>query len=188
MATNAQNVSAAKPKIGGAIYAAKIGTTLPTTIDEDLAAAFKSLGYISADGLTNSTNIESTKEKAWGGDTVLVIQTSKDDSFKFKLMETLNTDVIAAVYGSDNVDGTLLTGIDINVSNADVEEMSWVVDMVLRDNTKKRVVIPAAKISAIEDIVYSDNASIGYSITIDCTPDTNGNTHYEYIKKAQVSG
>lgn len=46
MATNAQNVSAAKPKIGGAIYAAAIGTTLPTDTDTALDAAFKSLGYV----------------------------------------------------------------------------------------------------------------------------------------------
>lgn len=185
---NAQNVTAAKPTVGGAIYAAKLGTALPQDVDDTLAAAFKSLGYVSSDGLSNSTNIESQKEKAWGGDTVLVIQTSKEDSFKFKLMESLNTDVVAVVYGDDNVSGTLATGIDINVSNADVQEMSWVIDMILRDNTKKRIVIPSAKISALEDIVYGDNESTGYSITIDCTPDTYGNTHYEYIKKATISG
>ena len=180
---NAQNVSAAKPKIGGAIYAAPLNTTLPTDTDTALDAAFISIGYVSDEGLTNSTNIESETVKAWGGDTVLVIQTSKDDTFSFSLIEALSVDVLKTVYGENNVTGDLTTGVSINVSNADVEEKAYVFDMVLRGNVKKRIVIPAAKISAIEDIVYSDSAAIGYAITTDCTPDTNGNTHYEYIKK-----
>ena len=180
---NAQNVSAAKPKIGGAIYAAALGTSLPTDTDTALTG-FTSLGYVSADGLTNSTNIESEKVKSWGGDTVLVIQTSKEDSFKFNLIEVLNEDVIKTIYGDDNVSGTLATGLTINVSSADVQEMSYVIDMVLRGDTKKRIVIPAAKVSAMEDIVYSDEAAIGYNVTVDCTPDTYANTHYEYIQRA----
>ena len=185
---NAQNVSAAKPKIGGAIYAAPVGTSIPTDTDTALDAAFKSLGYVSSDGLTNTTNIESQKIKAWGGDTVLVIQTSKDDGFKFNLIETLDTEVLKFVYGKGKVSGDLTTGIAINVSNEDVDEVALVIDMVLRGNTKKRFCIPSCKISAVEDIVYNDEDAIGYNTTLDCTPDTYGNTHYEYIKKSGVSG
>jgi len=188
MAANAQNVSAGKPKIGGAIYAAPVGTTLPTTTDESLAAAFDNLGYVGADGLTNGTNIESTDIKAWGGDTVLVIQTSKDDTFSFNLIETLSEDVLKFVYGDANVSGTLATGLTVNVSSADVSEVSIVIDMVLRGNTAKRIVIPAAKISAVEDITYSDEDAIGYNTTVKCTPDASGNTHYEYMKKSNISG
>lgn len=188
MATNAQNVSAGKPKLGGAIFAAPVGTTLPTATDESLAAAFKGLGYVASDGLTNGTNIESTDIKAWGGDTVLVIQTSKDDTFQFNLIETLSEDVLKFVYGAGNVTGSLATGLTVNVSSADIAEVSLVIDMVLRDNTAKRIVIPAAKVSAIEDIVYSDEDAIGYNTTVKCTPDVSGNTHYEYIKKSGVSG
>lgn len=138
--------------------------------------------------MTNTTAIESEKIKAWGGDTVLVIQTSKDDGFKYNLIETLNEDVIKNIYGSDHVTGSIATGLKIEVSSADVQEMSYVIDMVLRGDVKKRIVIPAGKVSAMEDIVYSDTDATGYNVTVDCTPDTNGNTHYEYIKKAGVSG
>ena len=86
---NAANVSAGKPKIGGAIFAAPVGTSLPTDTDTTLDNAFKNLGFVSDDGLTNSTDLETEEIKAWGGQTVLVIQKSKDDKYKFKLIEVI---------------------------------------------------------------------------------------------------
>lgn len=45
MATEA-NVTTAKPKIGGAVYSAPLGTALPTDATTKLDDAFKALGYI----------------------------------------------------------------------------------------------------------------------------------------------
>ena len=111
MANNKSNVSAGKPKIGGAVYRAPKGTTAPTSADATLADSFKAMGYISSDGLTNANNATTSNIKAWGGDTVLVVQTDKVDTLAFTLLEVLNTDVLAAVHGSGNVSGALATGI-----------------------------------------------------------------------------
>lgn len=188
MSNNASNVSAGKPKITGAIFVAPVGTTLPTDTAADLDAAFKGMGYVSDAGVVNGTAMETTKIKAWGGDTVLVIQTSKDDTFKFTLIEVKNVDVLKFVYGSENVSGTLTSGIALSVNNKETPEVSIVIDMVLSDRTAKRTVIPAAKISAVEDITYADNSVVGYGTTVDCVPDSDGNTHYEYLLKQSVSG
>lgn len=188
MANTASNVSAGKPKTTGAIWVAPKGTELPTDTATALNAAFKCLGYCSDDGLTNGTNLESETIKAWGGDTVLSIQTSKDDTYKFTLIEVLNEDVLKFVYGSTNVSGDLSTGLTVTANNKDVEEVSMVIDMIMRDNTAKRVVIPAGKISDMGDIVYSDSDAVGYETTLTCIPDNSGNTHYEYILKSVTSG
>ena len=178
------NVSVGKPNVSGAIFRAPLNTTLPTASDTALDAAFVQLGYVSEDGVTNTNSPESDKIKAWGGDTVLVVQTEKADTFQLTLIESLNSDVLKAVYGSTNVTGTLATGLSIEANSEEAEEASWVIDMILRNGVAKRIVIPDAQISEVGDIVYKDDEAIGYEITIDAMPDASGNTHYEYIKSA----
>ena len=74
---NTTNVTAAKPSKAGAVFRAPKGTALPTSATEELNQAFKALGYVSEDGLTNANSPSGDKVKAWGGDTVLNYQTDK---------------------------------------------------------------------------------------------------------------
>ena len=84
--SNAENVTTAKPKIGGAVHSAPLGTELPTDAASPLNEAFRSLGYISEDGLVNTNTPTIEKIKAWGGDTVHVAQIEKEDTFTYTLI------------------------------------------------------------------------------------------------------
>lgn len=185
---NSANVTAAKPKVGGAVYVAPVGTTLPTDATSALDAAFKSLGYISEDGLTNANSPESEDIQAWGGDIVLNVQTSKPDTFTFTLIEGLNVDVLKFVYGEENVTGDLDTGITVKANSKEPEERTLVIDMILKGGVLKRVVIPTGKISEIGEIVYSDSEAVGYEVTVSAFPDEEENTHYEYIQNPTQGG
>lgn len=181
--SDTQNVSTAKPKIGGAIYSAPLGTKLPTDAITAADAAFKALGYISEDGLTNSNSPDSDSIKAWGGDTVSTTQKGKEDSFSYTLIEALNIDVLKEVYGKDNVEGTLDTGISVKANSKEFEPHSLIIDMILKGDVLKRIVIPNGTISEIGDISYVDDDAIGYETTLIASPDEDGNNHYEYMKK-----
>lgn len=174
-------VSGAKPEVAGAIAVAPMGTTLPTDATTQLAAAYKKLGYVSEEGVSNANSPASESVTAWGGDTVLDGQTKKPDSFKFILIEALNVEVLKFVYGDKNVTGTLKDGITVKANQDEAELRVIVVDMILKDAVK-RIVIPRTKITEVDEIIYREGKAIGYGTKLTAYPDSNRQTHYEYIK------
>lgn len=176
-----KNVTTGKPKVGGAIHRAPVGTALPTDAKSELDAAFKQMGYVSEDGLVNSNSPDTDTIKAWGGDTVMVVQNGKDDTFKATFIEALNLEVLKMVYGENNVSGDLTTGITVKANADEAESYSYVVDMILRNKVLKRIVLPSAKVSEVGDITYSDGDVVGYETTLNAAPDSAGQTHYEYM-------
>lgn len=182
MSNNALAVTVGKPKIGGAVFRAPIGTTLPTDATTALAAAFEGMGYVSDDGVTNGNDMTIENINAWGGDNVLNVLTEKRDTWKMVLIEAMNTEVLKTAYGDTNVSGTLATGIAVTVNNKPQGAHSYVIDMIYNNNAVKRVVLPYATVTELAEIVYADGEAVGYDVTLSCTPDAAGNTHYEYIK------
>lgn len=184
MSNTTSNVSTGKPKVGGAVYTAPFGTTLPTSATAELGSDFTCLGYCSDDGLTNSNAPDTDKVKAWGGDTVLVTESEKEDEWSFTLLEVLDPNVLKAVYGDGNVSGTLATGITVRANSDLPQAHVWVFDMIMTNNAIKRVVIPNAIVSDLGDIEYTDGDPVGYEVTLSAMPGDASfdyDTHKEYI-------
>lgn len=183
MANTATNVTTGKPNISGAVYVAPIGTTLPTDATTALDNAFVCLGYVSEDGLENNNDMDVSAIKAWGGMIVYRSLNELDDNFVLTLIESENTDVLKAVYGSNNVTVDANGNVTVAVKADDPEENVWVFELALRNSRAKRIVIADGAITAREAITYNDSDAVGYGITVSAYPDANGETHKEYLEK-----
>lgn len=183
-ANSVSNVTAGKPKVGGAVYRAPKDTELPADATTTLDTAFKCMGYISDEGITNGNRREVEDVKAWGGKVVLNPQTGHKDNIKLVFVESMNLEVLKTYFGNDNVTGTSLeSGIKINVNDQELDESIFVVDMIAAGNIPHRIVIPRGKPTETEDITYVDNDAVGLGMTITAYPDDSEkeNNHYEYF-------
>lgn len=184
---DADNVSFGKPKSTGAVFVAPYGTTLPTNAHVALNAAFKGLGYVSEDGLVNSVETDVEEVNAWGGDLVLQGQTTFKETFTVNLIET-NSEALKVYYGEDNVvvegDGS----ITVTANSDMLPNVSVVFELVLTGGRTKRIVVPNAQIADRSgEITYVDGEAITYPVVFTAYPDSNGDTHKEYIATALSS-
>lgn len=188
---NTGNIGAGKPAVAGGIYACltsaiKDDTPLPTDATTDMSTLthFKSLGYISEDGVTNENSPETEDTKSWDGATVSSIQTSKEDTFSWKMLEVLNEDVLKLLYGSANVT-TASGATTIEATTDEMEAYAYVIDMIIGEKAQ-RIVIPNAKVNEVSEMTYSGSEVVGYEITVTAMPDPAREdktvTHYTYIK------
>lgn len=182
MANDVSKVTTGKPKKGGAVFYAPVGTTLPTDATTALDEAFVSAGYCSEDGLVNSNSPSTDTVKAWGGDIVLVTESEKTDEFSFTMIQALSVDVLKAVYGDNNVTETE-GKVTVRANNEPAVAHAWVFDLRMASNKMKRIVIPNAIISELGDITYTDGDPVGYEITLSAMPDESidYDTHREYF-------
>ena len=98
--------------------------------------------------------------------------------------------MLKAVYGDDNVTGTLATGITVRANSKELEACCWVFDLEMRDGVFRRIVIPNGKVSELGEIAYTDEDAVGYEITVTAMPsaDIEGDTHREYTKDKTAEG
>lgn len=182
MSNDSSNVSFGKPKATGAVYVAPAGTTVPTDATTALDAAFVGLGYVSEDGLVNAVETDTESVNAWGGVKVLEEQTNYGESFTFNLIET-NEETLKFVYGEDNVEVDGVSGdITIKANAKTLSENVLVFELVLTGGRVKRIVVERGKIAdRSNEITYTDGDPITYPVNLTAMPDSDGNTHVEYI-------
>ena len=179
MANNSANVSAAKPKAGGAIWWAPAGTPVPTDATTALNEAYQTVGYVSEDGLTEKETRSYEKFKAWGGDTVASSQTEYGKSYTFKMLET-NAATMKVRYGEANVTVDESGNVtQVKHNSAELPEGVWVVEMVIAGRILRKV-MPKAKIDEVGDINYVDKSLVSYEATLGLLPDKNGDYEIDY--------
>lgn len=164
-------VFAAKPKATGGVRTAPRGTAMPTDANTDLDALFDNAGYVGEDGLVESGERSTDKIRAWGGDTVKVVQTEYSLTYQFTFIQKLNPVVLKAVHGEQNVEVTAATPTSGTLSavklNADtLPHLSWVFDM--KDgNALIRVCVSDGQVTEVGETTYADGEVAGYEVTVE---------------------
>jgi hypothetical protein len=190
MANTAANVVAGKPLATGGVL---IGATTATGPADATTTptGFTASGYVGEDGVTESNERSTDRIRAWGGDTVKVVQTEHNVTYAFTFLETLNTDVLKAVYGDDNVTPTAATSTvgklhTVLVNAATLPHKSFVFE-VKDGDAKIRIYIPDGQITEVGEITYSDSEVVGYQVTIEAFADASGNKAYKYMNDGKPS-
>jgi hypothetical protein len=193
MANNA-NVYAAEPLATGSALVAPLGTPGPTSASSALNVAFVDLGHVGEDGFTETTDRSVDKKKNFGGKTVKILQTDYTHTFSFVLLESLNADVLKAIYGEDNVVITAANGVHgkqiaIKKNAKKLPHMSWVIDTTDSElDAFYRNYIPDGQITSVGDVTIVHTDTIQYEVTLEAFADASGNHVYTYTDDGQTTG
>lgn len=182
-ANNTQNVSVAKGVVGGYLYSAPIGTTLPTDYSTALNAAFVNLGYVTDEGATFSTDTDTNTFKDLNGDDIATSSGGKTRTLGVQLAE-IKTESLKEAFGQSAVVAAQSGDITITHDNADMPHRSVVLELLLRDGRKWRRVLPDAQVTEWGDltVLYSD------LVTLDITYTLNGSQPIIDYIQAVVTG
>lgn len=194
MSNTAANILAGKPLASGGVAVAPVGSTAPTDASTELDAAFIKSGYIGEGGLTETTDRTTEKVKAWGGDTVKVLQTDFAVTYSFTFLESLNAEVLKAVYGDANVvtteaDGstTFNTTHDVKVNGDELPHKAYVFE-VKDGDAKVRIHVPDGQITDVGEVTYSDSDVIAYTVTVEAFRDPSlGANAVKYLDDGKTS-
>ncbi|MBO0747282.1 MAG: hypothetical protein J2O47_02960 [Acidimicrobiaceae bacterium] len=176
-----KNVVAGKPLSTGGVCIGPLGTALPADATTALDEALVSAGYIGEDGVTEAADRSTDKIRAWGGDTVKIVQTEFSTTYTFTFIETLNSTVLETVYGDDNVTTTAPTSskgtLHVVKVNADILPHKVFVFEVKDGDAKIRIVVADGQVTEVGEITYSDSEVIGYEVTVEAFRDPTLNAN-----------
>lgn len=180
MTVNASNVIAGKPLATGGVLVGGDTVVAPADATTELGAGWTALGYVGEDGLTEGTERSTDKVRAWGGDTVKVLQTDFAVTYSFTLLETLNGEVLKTVYGEGNVT-TTGDSHAIKINSDELPEKAFAFEIKDGD-ARVRIFVPKGKVTEVGEVTYSDSDVVGYSLTVEAFYDaTLGANAVKYI-------
>jgi len=184
-ANSTDNVSGTKGVRGGYIFAAPVGTKLPTDHTTALDKAFKVLGFISEDGYAETVESDSEDIKDMNGDLMDSPTTSRVESAKLTLAE-IKAATLKLMYGEGNVtdEGGMIT---VKHNGDSTTTWSVVLELLLKNNRKWRKVIPLFQSSELDDLTLAVGELAGRGLTAKYLTDESGNTCYDYIQSTETS-
>lgn len=177
MALDSDNVRVA---VTGAVYVGPTTATGPTASDSTLGIDFTELGYVSADGITETIDRSTNQIRAWqNGALVREVVSEATYSVEMTFVET-NQDVLELYFGAALVDGAL--SIDPSKSGG---RKSFVID-VIDGSIVERTYIPSGEITAVGERTLASGEAISYSVTITAYADEDTTTFKKFFSQFEA--
>ena len=191
------SVGVAKGRPGGYAAVFPVGTDISVLADpsktlKELISQYNgaSLGYISEDGVTFTTDTDSEGHNDWGGSEVARDLTSYADSAQMTFIQS-SVAVLKTIYGDDNVTESGAT-VTVRHNRNFTDPHVYVFDSVISSTKVLRNVIPIGQAFERNDVSYNSSDLLGYTPTITCVPyNDDGDTHttaiYDTVKAARAA-
>jgi hypothetical protein len=142
-----------------------VGTAGPTDANTALAAVWKSVGYISEDGVVEGNDTESEEIKAWqNSDVVRKTITKSETTYGFTMIET-NAQALALFYGQT----IAANATSHKIGGATQNRHSLVIDVIDGSQTIRRF-IPEAEVTERGEVTFSASEALGYEVTVTAYP------------------
>ena len=177
---NTKNVLAGIPDSTGGLWVADLITdpsNYPKKNTDLSASGFTSVGFITEDGVTEANERGTEKIKAWGGDTIRVLQNEHTQTFTFSFAELGNPDVLKLIYGDDNVTVGSDGSVEVKQNSKVLPHKSFCIE-VLDGNQKIRKFIPDGQITETGELQMTHSAIMASEVTMEAFVDSLGNKVY----------
>lgn len=187
--TSSKNVAVGKPNlaVSGGLLVAPVGSARPTTYGDPYDEAYLSAGYVSTDGVTESSERSTEVIRAWGGDKIRTVQTEYGTTLSLTVIESRNAEALKLVFGPDNVAVDESIGeITVKRNSKTLPYQQFVIDMLDGENSR-HLDVGNGQVIEVGDISYVDGEAISYELTISCDPDDNGDTLIERIQVEETA-
>lgn len=160
-----KNIEEVYVAVDGIVSVGAFGTAeAPTSAVSVLDPDWDDVGYVSEDGVTETTEQSTTALRAWQNrKRVRTIVEEGSVRYQFRLIQT-NADTVALYYGGTvQSDGSII--ID---PTRERPTIAFNLDVIDGDNSI-RAYAPEAQVVEVGDQVYSNGEAIGYEVTVECS-------------------
>lgn len=162
----------------GGLYIAPYGTPVPDDVDEPLDPKYKSLGYVSSDGVTISIDGSTTPIEVWSGERIGSLRDAFAIEYSMSLYQVLSPHVNAAIFGDGSVTTAAATAehgnrMKVAISSRMPKMATLVLDAFFEDKSIRQVA-ELVQMSDIDDITLVHNEPMAFQPTFSVFRGTNG--------------
>lgn len=157
-------------RASGYFYHAPANTALPTSPLEDLAEAWKEVGYIAEDGITWSTGRSSEPLKDWANKIRRQLQSEPTGTVAAPIIST-TAEVLKTIFGASNVTETAATsthGAQVSVAVAEGVVSGEEAFLFIMKDGEDALMLGTTNgfITALDDISFAPGSAITWNATV----------------------